>query len=466
MTKLSIFPSSLSTARSFTTVLSRENLKQHAIDCGALKRERKFSMPDYILSSLTQMCKSTEKSEFTLSFVHKAYLKFCKKVGKALISHKCIHKQLQSENFLEVIKCMLSELMTASYGNSFLKKIKKFISGDLNALLVQLGVDDIILIDGTEIDLSYSCADNFDCKGKGRPHIDGTPARPGLKLHVAFSLLKQSFVYVEITEAVGSERDSVLVDRFDNCLIICDRGYVDEELEQRINESSNLYLIRGKLSTAATIDKAIDDNGNVISKFKGKRVNKLPAHANADLDVTFTSGHKCRVIVRYNANSTDDDKRSILRTNIPRDRLGGKQIFLLYRVRWAIELFNKANKRSNCLKSINSANENIILSFILLSLAVSVIKTFTGLKCVIGNKLEWISMLKLHKQNDSFEELFKALLYRKLSTVYQIFKELLDEITLFCQRTKPSNRDAVNLKDLPSLIWQIINQPNPSAKIA
>ena len=77
MTKLSIFPSSLSTARSFTTVLSRENLKQHAIDCGALKRERKFSMPDYILSSLTQMCKSTEKSEFTLSFVHKAYLKFC-----------------------------------------------------------------------------------------------------------------------------------------------------------------------------------------------------------------------------------------------------------------------------------------------------------------------------------------------------------------------------------------------------
>ena len=99
-------------------------------------------------------------------------------------------------------------------------------------------------------------------------------------------------------------------------------------------------------------------------------------------------------------------------------------------------------------------------------LHVSVIKTFTGLKCVIGNKLEWISMLKLHKQNDSFEELFKALLYRKLSTVYQIFKELLDEITLLCQRTKPSNRDAVNLKDLPSLIWQIINQPNPSAKIA
>lgn len=264
--------------------------------------------------------------------------------------------------------------MTASFGKSFLKKIKKFISGDLKSLLIKLGVDDIILVIGTEIDLSYSCADNFDCEGKGRPHTDVTPARPGLKLHIAFSLVKQSIVYMEITEAVGSERNSVLVDRYKNSLIICDRGYVDEELEQRINESGILYLIRGKLSTAATIDKVFGDDGKTITEFKGKRVNKLPSHTCADLDVTFTSGHKNRIIVRYNANSSDDDKRSILRTNIPSDRLGAKQISPLYRIIWSIELFNKANKRSNYLKSINSANENIILSFILLSLAVSVIK--------------------------------------------------------------------------------------------
>jgi hypothetical protein len=361
---------------------------------------------------------------------------------------------------------MLSELMTASFGKSFLKKIKKLISGDLKALLETLRVDDIILVDGTEIDLSYSCADNFDCKGKGRPHADGTPPRPGLKLHIAFSVLRQSFIYVEITEAVGSERDSVLTDRFHNCLIICDRGYVDEELEQRISDSGNLYLIRGKLSTAATVDRAIGDDGKSIPEFKGKAVNKLPSKSCADLDVTFASGHKNRVIVRYNPNCTDDDKRSILRTNIPRDSLGAKQIYLLYRLRWAIELFNKANKRSNCLKSINSANENIILSFILLSLTVSIIKTYTGLKCAKDNSFEWISMLKLHKQNDCFEVLFKALLFRKSSTVYQIFKELLDDIALLCQRTKPSNRDIVKLKDLPTLVNQIVNQPNPSAKIA
>lgn len=128
------------------------------------------------------------------------------------------------------------------------------------------------------------------------------------------------------SEAVGSERNSVLVDRFHNSLIICDRGYVDEELEQKIDKSGNLYLIRGKTSTAASIDKAFVDEGKTIPEFKGKRVNKLHSHTCADLNVTFDSGHKSRVIVSYNANSSGD-KRSILRTNIPRVRLGAKQIF-------------------------------------------------------------------------------------------------------------------------------------------
>ena len=67
---------------------------------------------------------------------------------------------------------------------------------------------------------------------------------------------------------------------------------------------------------------------------------------------------------------------------------------------------------------------------------------------------------------DCFDVLFNALLFRKSSTVYQIFKELLDDIALLCQRTERSNRDIVKLKDLPTLVWQIVNRPTTSAKIA
>ena len=50
---------------------------------------------------------------------------------------------------------------------------------------------------------------------------------------------------------------------------------------------------------------------------------------------------------------------------------------------------------------------------------------------------------------------------RKLSTVYQIFKEPIDEISRLCQRTKPSKRDTILLKDLPTLVNQIVKQPPP-----
>ena len=118
-------------------------------------------------------------------------------------------------------------------------------------------------------------------------------------------------------------------------------------------------------------------------------------------------------------------------------------------------------KRSNCLQSINSADKNIILTFVLLSLIASLSKTYCGIKAMLKKNIQWISMLKLHKLNTAFSKLFRSLQSLKLSSIYQIFKELFDEISMHCQRTTPSNRDRVLLKDLPLLVWQIVNQPNP-----
>lgn len=159
------------------------------------------------------MCSSTKKSEFTLCSLHDSYNRLNPEKS---MSHKCIHKQLQNEKTLDVMKSLLSEIMTLPSASSFIKKIKKALPENLSKLLKQLKVNDIILIDGTEIDLSYSCANNFYCKGKGRPHLDGTTARPGLKLHIAFSMVKQTFEYFEITEAVGSERACVYPEKFKN----------------------------------------------------------------------------------------------------------------------------------------------------------------------------------------------------------------------------------------------------------
>lgn len=106
------------------------------------------------------------------------------------LSHKCIHKQLQCEESLRTVESLIAEALTLYQSRSFYRDLKKSLPKDLDTLLSELKVKDIILIDGTEIDLSYSCIDNFPCKGKGRLRLDGKPPRPGLKLHVAFSLVK------------------------------------------------------------------------------------------------------------------------------------------------------------------------------------------------------------------------------------------------------------------------------------
>ena len=143
------------------------------------------------------------------------------------MSHKCIHKQLDSDESFSVVKTFVDQFISL-FSNKLAKKIKKYLTEDLITILEALGVKDIILIDGTEIDLQYSCAANFDCQGKGRDRLDGESARPGAKFHVAYSLIQQTFIYIDIFETVGYERDRILKEYLKASLLIADRGYIDE----------------------------------------------------------------------------------------------------------------------------------------------------------------------------------------------------------------------------------------------
>ena len=468
MEPLSLFLSNLSTnlspsAKNLLSVLSKDNIRDIAFECKACVRERKFSLSSYLLGSLSKLCSSTRSSEFTLNDFH---MNYNRNQAKALkMSHKCIHKQLDSDEALAVVKTIVEQSISL-FSHKLAKKIKKYLSEDLTTILEAIGVKDIILIDGTEIDLQYSCAANFGCQGKGRDRLDGESARPGAKLHVAYSLIQQTFIYIDISEAVGSERDRVLKEYLKDCLLIADRGYIDEELEQSLSEEGIQFLIRGKVNTNGTIIEAFAEDGSRLNEYIGKKLKDLPKKLNCDVTIRTAKGNTLRIIHRYNPAAKVEDKISILRTNIRRDKLGSKQIYLLYRVRWNIELFNKANKSGNNLKSINSSKKNVILIFILLSLLSSIIKTFCGTKAVLKHEITNLSLLKLHKYNDLFDDFVDALANKSRSTIYRIFKELLANIAEFCTRTTPSQRDRILLKDLPLLFWQIANQPVTSCKIA
>ena len=359
------------------------------------------------------------------------------------MTHKCIHKQLDSEESLTLIKALVVQVMSL-VSKRLAKQIKAHLMESLKDLLSLLKVKDIVLIDGTELDLRNSCADNFECKGKGRDRLDGSSARPGLKLYVAYSLCKQSFIYVEVSEAVGSERDRVYREYLQDCLVIADRGYIDEELEQTLIKAGAQFLIKGRANTNGTIIDAYADDGSRMKQYIGKKLKDIPHKMNADVTIRTSKGNTLRLIRRYNPNGKNRDKISVLRTR----------------------LFNKAAKSGCNLKSINSSKKNIILIFILLSLLVSLIKTYCAAKTMIRHKIDDLSLLKVHTYNVLYEKLLFAFAYRNRSTIYQVFKELLGEMALSCKRSKPSQRDRLLIKDLPLLLWQIVNQPGFKRKIS
>ena len=567
MKELSLFIEPKSTdfskLRSPLSILKDEHILAVATECKSIQRARKFHIGKYLHTVMSILNSSTKASEFKLSNIAELYNSSVDEDNR--LDAKCIHNKIRTENFLDTVICLVSELLYATTTPSFQRKVRNSTPAELKQLLKLLTVNDIIMIDGTEVDVSYSCADNFTCKGKGRPSDDGTPPRPGIKLHIAYSLLKQTCEFIKFTEAVGNEKAYVYPERFNNCLIIADRGYISEELEKNIEANNNYFIIKGKSNTAGTITSAKDLQGNIIPDCQGKKVSQLPDNINADLAVTSASGHNLRVVHHVNplkdANE-DKDSFSNLRTNIPANVMNAEQIYQLYRLRWQIELFNKANKSGNCLQSINSANHNIILTFILLSIADSILKTICAVEAMASqydnqdmqdakdeqnmqdvqnmqvehqgsfsemvdtpetisaydannaknkgkntsnvkgkntssvkgkitrnekaknnsNKaktkdqpvkthngtfgFKMVSLLKLHCNHSAFEKFFTALLKRKLSSIYKIFKELCNNIIKTCLRTKPSARDRDSYRDLPTLIKKIIDLSREGATLA
>ena len=53
---------------------------------------------------------------------------------------------------------------------------------------------------------------------------------------------------------------------------------------------------------------------------------------------------------------------------MPQDIINAANVARLYRLRWTIEIFNKALKQGCNFESINSSNKNIVLFFLMLSI--------------------------------------------------------------------------------------------------
>ena len=452
-------------------IFSSKSVEKVARDSGAVVRDRKLKVNKFVFAVLTILGASPKTHNLTMKSVHNVYNRLAK-LGERL-SAKCMHKHLDSDKMTECMKALLESISSAIAGLTQRKRAQ-IVPKAVRKLLKNLNVKDIVLIDGTEIDARPSLAkdEEFQGSGKGRPHLDGEPSRPGIKLHVAYSVARQNFVYIDVTDARESERAHVLTDRLSDCLIIADRGYVSFELEKKIAESGNFFIIKGKSNSTGKIKAAFGSDSEELSDLIGSNLKDAGIKDRTDFDIVserrisaasggeeehdgpYVEMHECRVVRELHECRDGEEKLITLRTNLPRDSVSAEQIFMLYRIRWTVEIFNKVCKSGNALHSINSGKKQIVFEFIILSIMSMLIKTYLGYLAQISHNFEWLSMQKLNSylSGSVLDKFYMAIMNCGKSKIYQVVKELFELIAQNCQRGKPSARDRELLKDFPVLV--------------
>lgn len=190
MEQLSLFLSTLSNdfqtyKTNLIDLLSKNHISKLSYDTKACVRNRKFSVADYLLGALTMMSSSIRESEFTLNSFHMNYNSHLGDEFK--MTHKCIHKQLDSEESLTLIKALVVQVMSL-VSKRLAKQIKAHLMESLKDLLSLLKVKDIVLINALNWTYVIPAQITLSAKEKAETDLTVPPRDQGSSsmLHTLF----------------------------------------------------------------------------------------------------------------------------------------------------------------------------------------------------------------------------------------------------------------------------------------
>jgi hypothetical protein len=173
--------------------------------------------------------------------------------------------------------------------------------------------------------------------------------KAGIKLHTLFDINTQIPVFIHITEANIHDvnaMDIINYERF--AYYIFDRAYVDYFRLYRITKSSAYFVVRAKsnLKFKRMYSKKTDKSTGVIYDQTGK------------IEGFYTSKDYPEKIRKVKFFDAENKKMLIFLTN--NFDLSAKQIALLYKQRWQIELFFKWIKQHLKVKTFWGTTENAV----------------------------------------------------------------------------------------------------------
>jgi len=218
------------------------------------------------------------------------------------------------------------------------------------------------LLDSTYLNLP-SCMEVL-YKGYGSNYpTHKSPTKSGLKLQLAFDYLNQVLDRFDIRE--GKRCDQSYKDHLTNILpnelFIADLGYFSPDSFKQIHQSQAYFISRYKADTNI-YDRNTHQKRNLLEDLAhqeclemevllGKQI-KQPVRIIAtklSFEYSMARRRKANKLAKSHGYTSSQRNQklldwSILITNLPADKFTSNQIFLLYKVRWQIELLFKLYK--------------------------------------------------------------------------------------------------------------------------
>lgn len=451
-------------------VLPASVINKIAKDCGLVLRQRKFS-PSAFAYAMVLFCSrgKVNSGQYTIAnFLENYYNELLENDPDQMMEQRSFHGQLSKPAVVDFVTALIEHLQIYLKGKNPYEAHANLVKSYTESL----GITDIVTVDGCELFARPSCADNFNCKtsGKKRTQRGVQKENTGIKIHGAFSNATGTFSHIDITEGVGSERGCINASDYPRgTLFIMDRGYIDYAEEEGYTNRGQYFLVKYRTNCKGEIIIATNENGAELTYLKGESPScELPDSCKdnyIDMVVRHEKENTCVRLIRVRNIGKDANQESnewsYYATNLPITHVPAFAVYLTYRCRWVgSEHSFKCLQTGNGMRTINSSNKVINITFILGNILSFLLKTVIVNLVKRIYKYEFkgqLSLLRVHLKLILSIQLLRAFCNGSRSTIYYQLKKLKSKILRSCIRKTASKRDIESFKDFPTVSRTIDN---------
>ncbi len=316
--------------RKLNAILNKTNISQLSRSTGFIKRLRELK-PEYLIAALIQTLGSRDKAN--LADIHRCY----GKLSGDNIEYKPFHNQLKKASLTNLLKQMVTQAAEQWLLTPF-----------QTAMPSKYPFHSVHIHDGSSLKLNDALAGVF-------PGRFTKTAPAAIELHMSMDLATGSMNYLDIAADKESERHYMpFANELKGTLSLMDAGYFDISWCHEADRTGGYYVVRTSNAINPEVIEAIDENGKLVDKWAGKKLNELALKGRNSFDLSVRWARKPGIFRLIAFWDRKTKKVGFLITNLSRNEFSIADILNLYGLRWQVELFFKELKSHSCLKTVNT----------------------------------------------------------------------------------------------------------------